>query len=451
MEQHLSAHEIGKEFSDVLRQTKAFVAGSFIVGAILGAEFKSNEFKSNDIDIWLPHSQDSGVALGKLVCFFLHHAYQLPIPSIRESKRTLPATYKRLQTAVQRVYSMHAKNKIKIQIILLRQPLSPKAVVSDFDLTMLKAWYDGDTVHFYEESEQHLKNRTMAINFNSKEVTEQNAPEWLRTLKRIGKYKERGFTLQKNDKTYECFLSSLCKYDILSINKFVSKWNQTIEDTRITTLPYVFVTRDETNIHLGVTSTLQYTNVEWKSIPAKELNSMIKHPKIITNTNTNYRVFKWITPLPVEYVQNQPRDCFDFILAETVGTDAYIADNTDNIVLVTEVNDILKATCYTKELLRQALVFYKCNSDTLENVDVHKSIAQITLAEFTVYISTRARKKVLRSNHRYFTLRKKSTWTNTVSVRTYYGHAGFVSADHCQNGTGKDIYTIKARSLNDIK
>jgi len=161
-----------------LASTGSIVAGSFVLKSV---DKYHGEWQPDDLDVWVPASIKIEPLLNLLVRQF---GYQ---KSIRYSLEL--NEYGRFCKEVRNVTTLiHPdQDKIKIQLIHLRSPCDPKDMVKGFDLTICRYFYDGFSV--YQYGEPLLQPAT----FTKESIFKQNCYEQFRSLKRILKYKERGY------------------------------------------------------------------------------------------------------------------------------------------------------------------------------------------------------------------------------------------------------------------
>jgi hypothetical protein len=315
-------------FSNLLVRTGAFVAGSFTLNASLEQPLA---FAANDIDIWLPHTSYTMSHMATIVSFFVEQGYNWPIRSIRGDG----SPYLRLETTVHTVYTMSVKDRINVQVILMRDNTTPMDIVKNFDLTMLQAWYDGRMLHTTTTAAEHTAHRIMEVNIESDQVANQTSAEWLRTLRRISKYQARGFTLVTNNIPHMGFLHTLLAHPDVHITKtFIEKWNEYVYKEHIG-LPYIFLTSKGGVLSVGTTRERWVTCIPWYMLSDDQRKNVIEYP----NGQLGRR-----GQTMEEWIRHQ----IDGIPHVT----APAAADAENIMLVVELpNGELRQTCYSKTRL----------------------------------------------------------------------------------------------------
>ena len=176
------------DFGNVLQASSAVVAGSFPLQMIMNVVWSDS-----DVDIWT--SSRRGVK--NLISYFLQLDYELPSQLGTES---LSEDYLRFGSTVKNIHFLHHIQKAKfprVQIIVLRTYEDQKdtiypilSAVNNFDIDACKVIFDGQKfLTMFDLT--YLPEKETSIGMQAIET--QSPFEWLRTLKRIHKYQDRGF------------------------------------------------------------------------------------------------------------------------------------------------------------------------------------------------------------------------------------------------------------------
>lgn len=176
------------DFGNVLRSSQAVVAGSFPLQMIMNVVWSDS-----DVDIWT--SNQRGVK--NLISYFLQLDYELPSQLGTES---LSEDYLRFGRTVKHIHFLHHLQKAKfprVQIIVLYADEDEKestypilSAINNFDIDACKVFFDGQKF-FTMFDLTYLPEKETSIGM--KAIETQSPFEWLRTIKRIHKYQDRGF------------------------------------------------------------------------------------------------------------------------------------------------------------------------------------------------------------------------------------------------------------------
>ncbi len=129
-------------FTQLLKTTCAFIAGSFLLPCVLA----SVSWQPNDMDVWVSENAKKECAL-EFTLFLTRCGYAFP-PHSRTIDSDTKHEYRRLSRTVKRILTFkHAVSKKCIQILLLKDiPLnSPLEIVLSFDLTVNHMHFDAST------------------------------------------------------------------------------------------------------------------------------------------------------------------------------------------------------------------------------------------------------------------------------------------------------------------
>lgn len=169
---------------------------------------------------------------------------------------------------------------------------------------------------------------------------------------------------------------------------------------------------------------------------------------------------RWIQSRAFDFrsIDSLPQTCFDVsMLDDSVQVNEYLQESIDNLVFVFEsASGTLNATCMTRESLRlSASVFYPClKPHSMEDgvsVQYDTPIIRLMINTFPIHITQpnmdSLTKQIYSNNHQVFViseLPEMFPYTISETARLAREEDALVSADHCQDGTSKRMYTIQA-------
>jgi len=130
------------EFSTLLKNSNALLAGGSILSMITGALVK-------DLDIY--------VSIDKLKYFIdgLKKIFDSVKYRLVESSKYCKSFLRK--NGIKKIYTLNDKDNKKIDIMSIRNNRTPLQVVNNFDLTFCQTWYDGE--HVYASHPDHIKDR----------------------------------------------------------------------------------------------------------------------------------------------------------------------------------------------------------------------------------------------------------------------------------------------------
>ena len=195
----------------------------------------------NDLDLWIPFGRGSNNSLGRVLTALLADGYR-KITSRKQ--RSTNNAYKRMGYMIDTIYTISAKNRRHIQILLLTEAggRTGEGVIEHFDLNLNRQYYDG-TFLYTQGPTQHI-----TINTESHVIAHQTFPEWVRTMSRIKKYMGRGYLFDSTQIEHmsKSLLPALRSYLNWSqmekgfqLND-IDRWNRMAADTA--GLPYITYT-----------------------------------------------------------------------------------------------------------------------------------------------------------------------------------------------------------------
>ncbi len=126
----------------------------------------------------------------------------------------------------------------------------------------------------------------------------------------------------------------------------------------------------------------------------------------------------------------------------------HIAESPSNWVFFFPISsEILKAACVTRDqVIDYAKIFYKCTSESLASVVREKPFYQLQINEYPIYVSEENFEAMKQNQNTPFYLVRQAYYSlpYTISHETLEGEdpERYVSADHCQKGTEKDISEV---------
>jgi hypothetical protein len=182
------------EFQSLMIETHSTVAGSAALALYLKQEGVDPGFEPNDMDIWVQETHDTWYANGrvdklanstKFTIFLIKHGYNLTT----KFDTTITDDYYAKLSNVKYIFSFVNANQKEIQVILLRIPDPIQYIQEHFDLSACITWWSPPQNKFYSAYPEPTLRKEVYIlpSFANEE----------RTLKRVEKYKSRGFAVQE--------------------------------------------------------------------------------------------------------------------------------------------------------------------------------------------------------------------------------------------------------------
>jgi len=140
--------DVVEEFSKVLKDTGAILAGGFLLKAIEAKEY------TNDMDIYVSckNLPQLNTALAKMLNYNRMNETMASVycrSFLRKNGIRSVQTYSDNQK--------YSRNNINMDIMAVRNKRSPVDVVQNFDLTFCQIWYDGTNV--YATHPEHIKEK----------------------------------------------------------------------------------------------------------------------------------------------------------------------------------------------------------------------------------------------------------------------------------------------------
>jgi hypothetical protein len=172
-----------------LAKTGSVVAGSCALKMYLDKEGIGGLFvmSPGDVDIWTPAGPKDKALIADLLDFRFRTIY--------DAKLDLRKGYQRLKRIVSNTWTSNRYDTgdHQLQCMILQPQVTVKQAIASFDLTVCQVWFDGQHVSATDAAKEDIQNKTMHI---TQAAMEQTLSEWFRTLTRISKYRNRGFTLE---------------------------------------------------------------------------------------------------------------------------------------------------------------------------------------------------------------------------------------------------------------
>lgn len=155
---------------------------------------------------------------------------------------------------------------------------------------------------------------------------------------------------------------------------------------------------------------------------------------------------------------NEPRNvnnsleigqCYDPAMANnSANTKEFLRESKNNIVLVLRE----KAICLNRKAIKEyTKMFYECRNDTgsIRNENVITDVKYGKLMPYNQLISEPELRKFQNKEHIIFKLVEDRTAKAFVSATVRNRQGSFVSADHCQAGSGGKIYKVEGFTMEE--
>ena len=195
MESFLASYGLPfEEFRTLLTETNSLVAGSAALALYLKQEDVDPGFEPNDLDIWVEQNHDTWFSSGrvnqlandwKFALFLVKHGYDLTT----KFDSTINEHYYSTMANIKHIFHFINRDGKMIQVISVRDTNLVQYIHEYFDLTASMSWWNS-IENIFRTSYPGLtcrKEFEILQNYRTQE----------RTLKRVEKYKERGFTLRE--------------------------------------------------------------------------------------------------------------------------------------------------------------------------------------------------------------------------------------------------------------
>ena len=223
------------KLKSILIETKSVIAGSYIIKALLQEEW------ATDMDVWCKQPALRNLTMPAPF-------YEYFVKSLGYRFKRIPMEpkhdYTRLEKYVTDIVSLVHPNPgfPKIQIITTKK--SHIDVIRSFDLNVCRVFYDPTTkpseIQQVGDAFEMINARKMGVTQEAQ--VEQSMFEWVRTLKRIMKYRRRGFHFSQASDLDKLIQGS---FEPDYAREFTNAWNCRIFanfDIYDETIPFFFKT-----------------------------------------------------------------------------------------------------------------------------------------------------------------------------------------------------------------
>lgn len=451
------------KFNKALIDTGAVIAGSAVMQSVLNVRWENS-----DIDIWLPVGGGQSIKnLGKAgpILQALPNTYFMPsiikmCPRGANDSYIRYGDYARLKKFVSHVMTIKnffngSYSKI-IQIMFVKTSI--RDVISSFDFNESHMYYDGknlvtkgNTISMLLKKKFHMSDIALEM---------QTLYEWIRTFKRIEKYENRGFKkinvieLVKVVKSIINFVKTNPSFDEYRLEDFVRAWSM-----NSCCFDKIMIDWKNNRLELRVVGTTRIYKSERRGDDISDHIDSSDHNDSSSDTHSGgvrppHSGDTFLNPPApiIRNVENMPQNCFDFTMYSDENIKKHIsADKNNNIVIISPSGK--KSTCFSRTELKQLLkdqdtVFYPCiGRDGYFPVDKQKTMVRIYSNDFNVVVPVTDVKTAI-SNTAASIFRIHETdekYETTASSRTTHNmqdDAARVSADHCQQGSDKQLYRL---------
>ena len=475
------------DLKKALSSSGAVIAGSAIMQSVLGVEWEDS-----DIDIWLPvSSQDSPVdslckATDILKC--IPGDYNVPkiIKMCPRRHGTNLEQYQRLSAYVTYIMTMYSKtnNKKAIQIIFVKTTV--QEVIASFDIIASQIWYNVDRDE-HDEFLQILPNqfdhndKPKSVNIIEEAVGDtpiiqllarqikmseialklQSPFEWIRTIIRIEKYNTRFKTSIDKVEKQSIVQSIINKINIEHANSPENQYSLNVMLNYLHNFKAAWTENEsckKQDISVRWNDTLGLHVLEFR------IQGVRRSGTIILNTNPivipplekrkiwtidNYLITddNEVAIIPDKNDNPIKETCFDFCTYDDEEIIKYLAENKkDNIVIFDASGE--KPICYTRQRLTDLIntastVFYPCLPQNKANKK--KTLVRIHCQDYNTVVPISDVTSAIQSEQTIFRIYKTGTRfeiTKSANVEYNVHDGSFVSGDHCQAGTNKNLYRL---------
>jgi hypothetical protein len=194
MESFLTSYGLPFEgFRTLVTEHNALVAGSAALALYLKQEGIDPGFEPDDLDIWVEETHDTWYASGRVnqlanstlfTLFLVKHGYDLTT----KFDSTVNEHYYSTMTHIKYIFHFINRNGKKVQLICVRDANLVQYIQTHFDITACISWWNSiDNIFRHSFPGITCKKQLQIIQGFADEAL---------TLKRIQKYKARGFTIR---------------------------------------------------------------------------------------------------------------------------------------------------------------------------------------------------------------------------------------------------------------
>jgi hypothetical protein len=502
--------EIFNVLNDALVTEKAYIAG----GSILSC-YSDVNFKTDDLDIYINQSNFNNfiIKLSKVYNFSRHNHLAPPYDNSFFKKNNILFRIRGIS---------YTRIKIPaIDIMIIPDEINILDVLSNFDLTICEIWYNGKTVNG-----TNLRDIQNKVGYLRKEYND-SLFKHLNTfiIKRIKKYRERGFKIEFDIPKQKNFSIISNKKNVTnstewvikkilyifsndnSFYKIYSRYINKSSNPNSLLYPYTsLISRQNKDIKylIFLNSLNNFNNYE---LLLENLNKyfLIKNPQKFVNkilkkfyieiSNTKYKEYKeyieeltdlkdtyeilssfskeyeaidimqtYITTYDEEIIIDKVNiseyeklkvknnnKCYDIILLDNIELEDYLKNDEFLFVLDN------KFFCYTKSYLNELAKNYldnwfcECtgpfdagtNNKKVSVFDLDNIYIKIPL-DINIFILYKYVLFILNNTYNIYFLNFNKKITHSISFKnTNSSTANWVGANHCQEGSVINIYTMK--------
>ncbi len=197
--------------------------------------------------------------------------------------------------------------------------------------------------------------------------------------------------------------------------------------------------------------------IHWRHIPAGwNVYPMLRRENNL-NIDTPVSMLAKQTMFETKFLNGQiPSTCVDIVNAEMEqNVEDHIRVDSNNLLFLFPLdnNTRMAGACYTRSDLQTARAFYQCKKEKLKSAIVNTTYFRLDVREFPIFIQDDNYIFLLESKAQFFIVNETPILLNlTVSEDVLFERSDWVSADHCQTGTNKQIsviFPVSEQSLSD--
>ena len=494
------------EFSNMLINSNAWIAGSYVLQSVI-----NENWEESDIDIWAidkPYA-DHYSPLCTIFSYFKNLGYTYTknwkahwnpkkitdkygdselINKIKNNMLQYNikeiSSYRRLRSSLSEMWTFKKDGYRKVQIMLLKPIYNIlsnfnffskettrydyvkelKKYISEFDLSSCQIYYTGKTIcGLNTNTIQNSKDKMMELTIEA--ANRQSPNEWIRTLKRLVKYCNRGFSIIWPEKVLKIlgflFVSLYYPnndYDNYreTIEPIVKEWNEIQNE----------------NPNCNIPKIKKYSYNKYITIWFNETNNI--------TVNKNGDIVSLPPPpprsLPLQSVQenekhmnNEEAKCKDQINLTHESISQYLRENNGNILLIQPDENIenYNIFCYNIEYFINTInnknddVYYECtgrifegtNDRSMSSFDFENPYMKLPVGSegMNAFVPVKDVKSALESQDKIFYVvpelengeQKMITHTSNYGLARNIRGVSMVSANHCQAGSSILIYRLK--------
>jgi hypothetical protein len=390
-----------------------------------------------------------------------------------------------MERSISRIYTFRGSvpTMPPVQLLVLKAQAGciPEDIVRHFDLTLLQRWFDGQRLVVLPEAREALEQRQLVINVSS-DIREQTMSEWVRTARRLHKYTERNFEIQWQSDPVDTLLlqaaaDGIYKPWIRTLElQTLEMWNMQIRALG-SSLPYLVVTvcpPATSIVHIRIVRTMnnrlfmnahprlhwsELTNEERESalpiqVPSnQQRNRVVRVRRMSRHNNWAPNVFEkenvaTLIQFPLFEVRSQPilrsTTLFSMAMAEEMDSMQYLAMNPKDHIIILDPQG--KKFGLLRSQLLATPTYLACPTPESMNMQdvIRKGFISYIPLTYNVYIPQEQLLAALKSSFVYFGVYPMNVrFDYTVSMETLEGGT-YVSANHCQAGTDKQLWNLYA-------